>query len=198
MEWLVEFAYAAPDAIDVTALRERLSGEGVRGFIGVPMGKITGAEVVSLQRELRALLEATSTDDRSPTITTVTHTHLEKPPEGMPRQFASHHVAVAMGSWRDVVLAFACRLLSSGSGGSLSSCAVCHRAFVARRSTATICGGHACKLARNQANWRQWIGSAKGKRKRLASLEKRYEQEGWTLGARGGLARRKRRRTTSR
>ena len=52
MEWLVEFAYAAPDAIDVTALRERLSGEGVRGFIGVPMGKITGAEVVSLQREL--------------------------------------------------------------------------------------------------------------------------------------------------
>ena len=70
----------------------------------------------------------------------------------------------------------------------LARCAICRRAFQAHRSTATICGTLDCKKARNSQGWARWVSSRKGRQKRIESLSKRYDESGWTLGARGGLA----------
>lgn len=160
-------------------------------MIATPLGPVTPGQLLEIQRELRTLLEHTE-DGRLPSVTTTTHQYLTKPPGRMPRRLAARYMVVISGEWRDVVLTLACRLLSRGDGDRLARCAVCKQVFVARRKSATICSKPECRSERNRRGWKRWIGSPEGRRKRRQSLRRRYEREGWTLGARGGLGSRRR------
>ena len=96
------------------------------------------------------------------------------------------------GRLRDVTLFYTSRLIAEGGSEQLKECAVCSRVFMARRSTSTLCTRPSCKQTRDQEKWKRWVASPQGKRKRIESLTKRYEAEGWALGARGGLGGRRR------
>jgi hypothetical protein len=191
MERLVAFAYAPVEELTSASLAECLAVGDGHGTVAMPLGPVTAGQLQDIQRELRTLLEDTE-DGRLPAVTTTTQQYLAKPPGPTPRRLAAHYRVVISGEWRDVVLTFACRLLSMGKGDRLTRCAVCKQVFVARRKTATICSNPECRNERNRRGWKRWIGSPEGRRTRRRSLLRRYERQGWTLGARGGLGGRRR------
>ena len=117
---------------------------------------------------------------------------LSKPPGRQPKRFARHYLMFTNGPWRDIVLAFAGRVIALGGGARLRRCKACDQPFVMRRSTATFCRRQECRKARSNKIWKRWIKSPTGKAKRIKGLLQRYEQEGWELGARGGLGAKRR------
>jgi len=171
MDQLLKFAYAPKEALDPDSLVQLLQEGDGRGMFALPSERIDSESLVRVQQELRVLLEMTA-DGESPSVTVRIHQFVAKRRWPVRRRLTSHYMLLVTGPARDLTLALAGRLLSTGRGRKLVRCAICRRVFQARRSTATVCGSRQCEIARDQRNWRQWKRSSR-KRKLMLHLERR-------------------------
>jgi hypothetical protein len=153
--------------------------------VAIPAHAVTVTELHAIQTELREFFEAVA-DGHSPRATVTVHQYLTKPPGRMPANLAGQYLVVLVGEWRDVVLAFACRLVAGGRGQKLKRCVGCRRVFIANKA-AKGCADPTCQRQRAAAYYQQWVARPKSRKKRVKSFKKYYNRYGWTLGARGGL-----------
>lgn len=88
----------------------------------------------------------------------------------------------AQGSFADRFMLAVLLLLRSVGASHIRPCAVCRRAFikVGRRRQ---CGRKECERAYNAAYFRKWKASATGQK----ALKRKYDANGWTLGARAAV-----------